>query len=111
MHQEEKEIKMNTSPFLLKQLERIAQVEPEAVERLFVMLPKRFPELWQAVVIGAYLDDEINLSKAAELLAKHPIELRRDFKKQGIPVKIGTHSLEEAEAEVKALEALENPCY
>lgn len=111
MHQEEKEIKMNTSPFLLKQLERIAQVEPEAVERLLFMLPKQFPELWQAVVIGAYLDDEINLSKAAELLEKHPIELRRDFKKQGIPVKIGARSLDEAETEVEALEALENPCY
>ena len=88
---------MKTLPFLLKQLERIAQVEPEAIERLLVLLPKQFPELWQAVVIGAYLDDEINLSKAAELLGKHNIELRRNFKKQGIPVKMGTRSLEEAE--------------
>jgi len=61
------------------------------------------PLLWRIVVIGAYLNDDINLSKASELLGQHPVELRNDFIKQGIPIKIGAQSLEEAKAEVNAL--------
>jgi predicted HTH domain antitoxin len=99
-------VKMRTFPVLFKQLEKIAHVEPEKVEQFFIMFPKYFPDLWKTIVIGAYLNDEINLSKTAELLGKHPVELRREFKKQGIPIKIGSQSLEEAEAEVNALKAL-----
>jgi len=95
-----------TLPILLRQLEKVAQIEPEKIKRLFEVFPKQFPELWRTVVIGAYLNDDINLSKAAELLGKHPIELRNDFIKQGIPIKIGTQSLEEAKAEINTLTIL-----
>jgi predicted HTH domain antitoxin len=95
-----------TLPVLLRQLEKVAQIEPEKIKRLFDVFPKQFPELWRTVVIGAYLNDDINLSKAAELLGKHPIELRNDFIKQGIPIKIGTQSLEEAKAEINTLKIL-----
>lgn len=95
-----------TFPVLLRQLEKVAQIEPEKIKHLFAIFPKQFPELWRIVVVGAYLNDDINLSKAAELLGKHPVELRNDFIKQGIPIKIGAQSLEEAKAEVNALEVL-----
>jgi uncharacterized protein YuzE len=60
------------------------------------------PLLWK-IVIGVYLNDDINLSKAAELLGKHPVELRNDFIKQGIQIKIGAQSLEEVKAKANAL--------
>lgn len=97
---------MGTFPVLIKQLEKIAQVKPEELEQLFILLSKQIPEFWREMVVGAYLDDEINLSKAAELLGKHPVELRREFQNQGIPVKIGVKSLEEAKAELKILKKL-----
>lgn len=98
--------KLENVPVLIKQLEKIAQFEPESLEKLFVMFPKQLPELWRSMVIGAYLNDDINLSKTAELLGKHPIELRREFIKQGIPIKIGSQSLEDARAELNAMELL-----
>jgi len=95
---------LGTFPVLIKQLEKIAQVKPEELEQLFILLSKQIPEFWREMVIGAYLYDEINLSKAAELLKIHPVELRREFRNQGIPIKIGAKSLEEVKAELKVLE-------
>lgn len=97
---------MESFPVLIKQLERISQVKPEEIEQMFLLLSKQIPELWRKLVIGAYLDDEINLSKAAELLEKHPTELRRDFQSQGIPIKIGVRSLDEVNAELQLLKSL-----
>ena len=97
---------MESFPVLIKQLERISQVKPEEIEQMFLLLSKQIPELSRKLVIGAYLDDEINLSKAAELLEKHPTELRRDFQSQGIPIKIGVRSLDEVNAELQLLKSL-----
>jgi len=53
--------------------------------------------------VSAYLDQEISLGKAAELLGTHYLELRERFMKLGIPVRIGPADLAEAQAEVDAL--------
>jgi len=98
---------MDIHSVLIQQLQKIAQVDPKTVSELFRLLPKRAPGLWRMLVVGAYLDDQINLSKAAEMLGKHPVELRREFLKQGIPVKIGVESIADVNADVKTLENLE----
>ena len=42
--------------------------------------------LWE-VVINAYLDEKINLSKAAEELGLHRIEFENQLESEGIPVR------------------------
>ena len=99
---------MDIHSVLIQQLQKIAQVDSKTVSELFRLLPERAPDLWRMLVVGAYLDGrQINLSKAAEMLGKHPVELRREFLKQGIPVKIGVESIADVNADVKTLENLE----
>ncbi len=62
----------------------------------------RQSELRRLVVIGAHLDEEINLGKAAELLGLHRLELQEQFLEQGIPLRLGPDSPEEARAELAA---------
>ena len=93
---------------LIEQLQKIAQLDSKTVEPLFAMLPQRAPELWRKLVVGAYLDDQINLGKAAQMLGKHPIELRREFLKEGIPIKIGVESIAEAKSDADALKRVGN---
>lgn len=45
------------------------------------------PEIKRSVVINAYLDEKINLSKAAEELGLHRIELENQLESEGIPVR------------------------
>ena len=60
-------------------------------------------ELRWLVVVGAYLDEEISLGKAAELLEIHRLELQEKFLQQGIPLRLGVDTLEEARAEMAAI--------
>ncbi len=83
----------------IKQLERLHEVEPDAVDMIIMDLLERESELREKLVIGAYLDGDINFGKAAELLHIHPVELRSQFLARGIPVKIGVASKEEIVAE------------
>jgi predicted HTH domain antitoxin len=52
-------------------------------------------------IITDYLDGEISLSKAAELLGMTRIELQRKLKEQGIPIR--SLSIDDVFAEVEAL--------
>ena len=54
------------------------------------------------MVIGAYTDGKISLSKAAELLRMTRIELQKELLKKGVPVR--TLSKEDVIAEVEALQ-------
>jgi predicted HTH domain antitoxin len=62
--------------------------------------------LREKLVIGAYLDGDINFGKAAELLNVHPVELREQFLNKGIPVRIGVVSKEELYAEGTAAKSI-----
>ncbi|MCP4696748.1 MAG: UPF0175 family protein, partial [Gammaproteobacteria bacterium] len=53
------------------QLTKVRQYRPELVDRVFDKFLAHQPELYRLVVVGAYLDGEINLGKAAELLGLH----------------------------------------
>jgi len=92
--------------FLLTQIKKAYELKPGEIEQILTEALSQNKELWEQIVTGAYLDGEISLSKAAELFGLHPVELRREFLKAGIPVKLGPQSLDEAYAEWKALEAL-----
>ncbi len=93
-------------PVVLKQLEKILELRPEEAEELIRDLRAHHQALWEEMVIGAYLEKEISLSKAAELLDLHAIELRRRFQARGIPIFLGPENSEEAKAEGEALEGL-----
>ncbi len=54
-------------------------------------------------VMAAYLDGDISLGRAAELLDLSSFELRQRFNEVGIPLRIGPATQEEAEADIRAL--------
>ena len=86
----------------LEQLSKLHDTEPETVEAAVNKAISEGHELCEKVVIGAYLDEQISLSKAAELLEVHPLELREKFQSRGIPVKVGVEDEHCAVAEAKA---------
>ena len=90
----------------LKQLEILHEVEPDMVDTALKELLEKEPALREKMIIGAYLDGEINFGKAAELLSIHPVKLRGIFLAKGIPVKVGVESKEGVVAEVTAGEKI-----
>ena len=78
----------------IHQLERLGQIEPEFINKTLVSLLRQETALSEKLVIGAYLDEEINFGKVAELLELHPVELKRQFLNKGIPIRIGVESKE-----------------
>jgi len=85
------------------QLIKVRQYRPELVDQVIEELLHRQAELRWLVVVGAYLDEEINLGKAAELLEVHRLELQAQFQEQGIPLRLGVDTMEEASAEMAAI--------
>jgi predicted HTH domain antitoxin len=59
-------------------------------------------DLLEARVIRDYLDETINLGKAAELLQLSRFELEESFQRLGIPLRRGARSIEDAQAEISA---------
>ncbi|HWM90139.1 MAG TPA: type II toxin-antitoxin system prevent-host-death family antitoxin [Thermoanaerobaculia bacterium] len=59
-------------------------------------------DLLEARVIRDYLDERINLGKAAELLQLTRFELEESFQRLGVPLRRGARSLEDAQAEISA---------
>jgi predicted HTH domain antitoxin len=51
-------------------------------------------------VLQAYLADEISLGKAADLLGLSRFELQEHFVRLGVPLRLGSATLEEAHEEV-----------
>ena len=86
----------------LQQLEKLAQLEPDLVVSALEELLQSQKALCHKLVIGAYLDGEISLAKAAELLEQHPVQLQKQLLEKGIPVRLGAESKEELRAEAAA---------
>jgi len=57
-------------------------------------------DLVEAQVLRDYLDERINLGKAADLLQLSRFELEASFQRLGIPLRRGARSIEDAEAEI-----------
>jgi len=96
---------MTAQAWTLKQLWKVRRYQPEAVDQAVEEVLDRRTDLRWSVVVGAYLDGEINLGKAAELLGMHRLELQERFVAQGIPLRIGPDTVEEARSELAAIEA------
>lgn len=96
---------MAVQAWTLEQLLKLRRYHPEMVDQALEKMLERQADLRWSVIIGAYLDEEINLSKAAELLGIHRLELQERFIAQGIPLRIGPDTVEEAKAEMTAIEA------
>ena len=90
----------------LAQLEKLHEIEPDIVDNAIEKLLDKETVLKEKVIIGAYLDGEINFGKTAELLEVHPIKLREMFLSKGIPVRIGIESKEEMLAEGSSAKAI-----
>ena len=85
------------------QLTKIRRFRPELVDEMVAEALARQTELQWLVVVGAYLDGEINLGKAAELLGMPRLDLQARFIMQGIPLRVGAENMEEAAAEIAAI--------
>jgi len=100
---------MTVKPFFpsqtwaLDQLIQLGQRQLELVNTALNRLLSEDADLRWAMVINAYLDQQINLGKAAEFLEIHELELRERFIRLGIPLRIGSTDVAEARAEVDAL--------
>lgn len=78
--------------WLHRQFERLAQVRPDLVELILQRAMEEDEEFRWAIVVGAYLDEPINLGKAAELLGMHRAQLQRQFLEKGIPLRLGSQT-------------------
>lgn len=85
----------------VEELKKLSEIQPEIVESALQHLWKIEPHIYKSIVISAYIDEKISLSKAAELLGITRIELEREFKEKGIPQR--QLSKKDAVAEVEAL--------
>ncbi len=85
------------------QLIKARQYRPELVYNVIEEVLERQHELRWLVVVGAYIDKEINIGKAAELLGMHRLKLQEQFLIQGIPLRTGVDTVEEAYAEMEAI--------
>lgn len=94
---------MTPLPWMAKHLMKLREAQPELVDGAIKRLLDNNRKLRWSLVISAYLEGEINLGKAAELLGLHELELRDRFIELGIPLRIGPANLAEAQAEVDAL--------
>jgi len=85
----------------VEELKKIGESQPDVVEVALKDLWRNRPELYKAVVMNAYIDEIISLSKAAELLNISRLELETEFRIKGIPIR---HlSSEDIVAEVEAI--------
>lgn len=88
----------------LTQLTKLYEQQPQLIDKALAQLLQNNHDLSWSLVVNAYLDEEINLGKAAELLDLHELELRQRFMELGIPLRVGASTVAEAEAEIQALE-------
>lgn len=101
----EEVINVAVRSWMLDQLVKVERHQPEMVDRAVREMLAQQTDLRWSVVVGAYLDGEINLGKAAELLGMHRLELQARFIAQSIPLRSGPDTVEEARAEVAAIES------
>jgi predicted HTH domain antitoxin len=86
----------------VEELKKVSEINPEMVEEAMKYLWEKKPELYKAVVINAYLDEKINLTKASELLGISRLEFEKELKQKGVPIR---HlSQKDIVAEVEAIE-------
>ncbi|HJH27921.1 MAG TPA: hypothetical protein C5S37_14440 [Methanophagales archaeon] len=71
----------------VEELYKLGKIQPEILEEALEELWQRKPTLYKSVIINAYLDEKINLGKAAELLGVHRLELQKELREKGVPIR------------------------
>lgn len=89
--------------WIIQGLQKLGEIKPESLEKIFQDIKERRPEIFRSLVLIAYIDGRLSLSKAAELLGLTRIELQRELKEQGITIR--TLSEDDVAAEVEMLRA------
>jgi predicted HTH domain antitoxin len=92
---------METNYWEIEAFHNLSSVRPGIITDALKELWKIRPELYKMVVIGAYLDERISLTKAAENLGITRMEFEKDLRESGIPVR--SLSKEDVIAEVEIL--------
>lgn len=87
----------------IRQLTKLYKRRPQLVDAALTKLLEDDLTLRWSLVLSAYLDEDINLGKAAELLGIHELALRERFLELGIPLRVGPATVSEAQAEVEAI--------
>ena len=85
----------------VEELHKLSKIQPDIVDGALKELWQRNPDLYKSVVISAYLDEKINLGKAAELIGIDRLELQKELRIKGIPLRL--LSKEDVLAEAEAL--------
>ena len=85
----------------VEELYKLSKIQPDILEVVLKELWQRNPALYKSVIINAYLDEKINLVKAAELIGVHRLELQNELRAKGVPIR--GISKEDAIAEVEAI--------
>ena len=86
--------------WVVKGIENVVKTNPKKLDDLLRSL-KKDKELFEEIVISAYVEGLISLSKASELLEITRDELIDLLKKRGVPIR--TLSREDVKAEVEAI--------
>ncbi len=89
--------------WIIQGLQKLGEIKPESLEKIFQDIKEKRPEIFRSLVLIAYIDGKISLSKAAELLGLTRIELQRELREQGITIR--TISEDDVAAEVEMLRA------
>jgi len=71
----------------VEELCKLGKNQPEILEEALEDLWQRNPALYKSVILNAYLDEKINLGKAAELLGVHRLELQNELREKGVPIR------------------------
>jgi predicted HTH domain antitoxin len=89
--------------WMIQGLQKLGEIRPEALESVLGDIKHQRPEIFRSLIIIAYIDGMISLSKAAELLGATRRELERDLRGQGISIR--SISDEDVASEVEMLRA------
>jgi predicted HTH domain antitoxin len=92
-----------STDWTFNQLTKLHKRQPRLVDNALQTMIENNSDLAWSLVVSAYLDEEINLGNAAEMLGMHELELRDRFIALGIPLRIGPIDKAEARAEAEAL--------
>lgn len=85
----------------VEELHKLSKIQPDIINSALKELWQRNPDLYKSIVINAYLDEKINLSKAAELLGVDRMELQTELRAKGVPIRF--LSKEDVIAETEAI--------
>ncbi len=94
---------MSPARWLLDEMVKLWDSQPERVAKALERAIESDEELRWAIVVGAYLDDQISLAKAAELLQMDRWSLQEKFRECGVPIRMGLSDIEEMDAEAQSL--------